>query len=66
MPRKRYSLKQRHAYHAQIANTGRRPDGTRVSTVSRVVHALRADEIRREQNTFMKGVEFGQRNCRKK
>ena len=67
---KRYSLKDRYNYHSRIANTGKRPDGTKVSTVSRVTHALRADEIRKQQNTFMQGVEFGRnlnkRNNRKK
>lgn len=66
---KRYSLKDRYNYHSRIANTGKRPDGTRVSTVSRVSHAIRANEIREEQNTFMKGVNFGKKiksNNRKK
>lgn len=65
MAKKRYSLKQRYKYHSQIANSGKRPDGAKVSTVSRVVHAIKADDIRKQQNTFMKGVEFGQKNRKK-
>lgn len=65
MAKKRYSLKERYSYHSNIANTGKLPNGKKVSTVSRVTHALRADEIRKQQNTFMQGVEFG-RNLNKK
>lgn len=57
--RQNYSLRDRYNYHAGIANTGKRPDGTKVSTVSRVTHAIRADEIRKERDTFLKGVNFG-------
>lgn len=66
MAAKRYSLKQRYAYHSKIANTGKAPNGKKVSTVSRVSHAIKADEIRKQQNTFMKGVEFANKNKTRK
>lgn len=65
MPRKRYSLKQRYRYHSRIANTGKTPDGKTVDTVCRVRHANRAEEIRQQQNTFMKGVNFASKNKNK-
>lgn len=61
MPRKRYSLKQRFRYHSRIANTGKTPDGRVVNTVTRVRHANRAEEIRQQQNAFMRGVNFANR-----
>ncbi len=65
MPRKRYSLKQRFRYHSRIANTGKTLDGRVVNTVTRVRHANRAEEIRQQQNAFMQGVNFANRNCQR-
>ncbi len=55
---KRYTMRERYEYHANIANTGKGPDGKPVSTVSRVNHAIKADNIRKQRNSFLKGVQF--------
>ena len=58
MADKKYSLKERYAYHKEIADSGKMPDGSRVGLTTRVRHAQRANGVLNRLNTFMKVSNF--------
>lgn len=59
---KKYTLRERYEYHANIANSGVKPDGEVVSMCSRVNHAMKAEKIRSRRNVYLNGVDFGTKN----
>ena len=59
--RENHSLKERYNYHKRLANTGKDLNGKSLTTAQRVYHANRAEELRKENDIFMNGVEFGKK-----
>ena len=62
---KRFSLKERYAYHKQIADSGQDLGGNAVSTVTRIRHANSAIKLHNRLNRFMKTREFVQNEKRR-
>lgn len=57
----RYTLKERYAYHKDMANTGKRKDGSKMTFTERNNHA---ESARRCQNKLGKFVRTSQRMAR--
>lgn len=53
-----YTLKERYNYHKNIADTGKKADGTKVGLTSRVRHANSAIKLGNKLNRFMGAVDI--------
>ena len=50
---KKFTLKEKYAYHKDIADTGKMPDGTRVGLTTRIRHANSAIKVHNRLDRFM-------------
>ena len=59
---KKYTLKEKIAYHKKCANSGKGKDGETLKPAQRVNHALAADRCRKKLNKYMKVYNSVNRN----
>lgn len=51
-----YTLKEKYAYHKGCANSGKTPDGIKLSQTQRVNHALAANRCNRKLGKFINSL----------
>lgn len=57
-----YTDKQKYEYYKNIVNTGKKPDGTKLTRLEIHRYSVKAERIRRKLSRFMKGVDFATNN----